>query len=144
MSFREDLLDTVDEARAVTEELDIRLHSLTIVTRHWVGDVPGAEGGYSETSLVLPARYRVVPISTKEIAQSGGRYQDGDIRVGPITPVYTTAQLAPEATGAKDEIRYVVIGPHGGIYTRIALENFRAFSWFLTLHRTRQSPRLGA
>src|SRR6185312_15424469 len=68
-------------------------------------------GAIGTPPLVLPAGTKVRHVTQKEIAGSGGRYEDGDIKVSFITPQYdsggfTQAQLAPVATQQGVEIVY--------------------------------------
>jgi hypothetical protein len=109
-----------------------------------------AAAPFVATSLVLPVIYRVRQVTTREVTSSGGRYEMGDVRVGPITPEFirddgstggfTERQLKPEATDDATEIIYVLSGAHAGEYALVALESTRAFSWFVVLRRRVTTP----
>ena len=145
MSFRTDILPTVDAVRAIAgpSGLDVRVNQLTIITRTWSGGRLGM-GTSSDARLELAQIYKVKVVSSKEIAGSGGRYQQEDIRVGPITPAYsgggyTPTQLAP--TGANGvEILYQLTGPNAGIYSLVECCTDASFHYSLVLRRRRTTP----
>jgi hypothetical protein len=105
---------------------------------------------FVDTSLVLPTIYRVRQVTTREVASSGGRYEMGDMRVGPVTPAFTRddgstggfteAQLKPDPTDEATETIYQLTGAHGGDYALVAVESTRAFSWYLVLRRRVTTP----
>lgn len=148
MSFRKDILEIANDIRRdVPAGLDLRQQNkLEIIRRVWAGGKPGSDGGKSDTTLELVERYKVRQLSTREIAGSGGVFETGDLRIGPITPSngagvgYTVAQLAPDG-GGNVEVIYKLSGPHAGEYRRIALETVSDVSWFLVLRRTLKQPR---
>lgn len=150
MSLRTALLKTADKVRAIASKpsIDERTTSVTIRRRVTSGGQLGRVGdggGVSSTDLVLSPRPKVREVSQREITGSGGRYQAGDVKVGPITPTYsaggyTEEQLAPRVTTNGVEIRYVLAGGITGEYSRIDLSTDRSHSWFLVLRRTRSTP----
>lgn len=84
-------------------------------------------------------------VNQREIAGSGGRYEAGDVKVGPFTPLhagggYTPEQLAPVVTVNGVEILYVLAGGLSGEYKRIDIETDRALSYWLVLRRKRSTP----
>lgn len=150
MSLRSSALKTANILRGLASKpaIDIYTTIVTIRTRSWTGGRIGAAGGYVDEDLVLLPRPRVREINQREIAGSGGRYQAGDVRVGPITPAhpenpgvgYTETQLAPDVTTNGVEILYVLEGGVTGEYRRVDLETDRAFSYTLILRRKRSTP----
>lgn len=149
MTFRTGILATANAIRMnVPKSLDLRQNNaLSIVQRVWAGGVRDAAGGFTDTTLDLVERYRVRQVSTREIAGSGGVYENGDLRIGPITPSngtigYTAAQIAPTFVAAATELRYVLAGNHAGIYRRVSFENTSDVSWYLVLRRTNDSPNV--
>lgn len=145
MSFRTDILPVVDATRAIAgpDGLDVRTSKLTIITRTWSGGRAGM-GTYSDASLELPQHYKLKDLSSKEIAGSGGRYQQNDIRVGPITPAYssggyTPAQLAPAGDNGV-EVLYQITGPDSGMYSLVECCTDAAFHYSLVLRRRRTTP----
>jgi hypothetical protein len=146
MTLRTDLLPVVDELRALAgpSGFDVRTSRLTVRTRTWAGGRRGL-GPVTNSDLVLAQSYKFRELTSKEVASSGGVFEMGDLRVGPITPTdvsgggYTEAQLAPDgSTGT--EIIYVVTGALAGEYARLELDKSKPFSWYLTLRRQRTTP----
>lgn len=146
MTLRTDLLPVVDELRGLAgpSGFDVRTSKLTIRKRTWAGGRRGL-GPAADSDIELAQIYKMRELSSKEVAGSGGLFEMGDIKVGPITPTdvsgggYTEAQLAPDgSTGT--EVIYVVTGDLAGEYTRIKLNKTKPFSWYLTLRRRRTTP----
>jgi hypothetical protein len=158
MSLRTRLLPVADRLRARTgpSALDVRLTGLTITIRSWTGGAIGVLPAdpsvtpFVDTSLALPTIYRIRQVTTREVASSGGRYEMGDVRVGPVTPEFThddgstggfaEAQLKPGPTDDRTEIIYVLSGAHAGEYALVTLESLRPLSWFLVLRRRVTTP----
>ncbi|HEU4728390.1 MAG TPA: hypothetical protein VFT22_10885 [Kofleriaceae bacterium] len=147
MSFRTGILPAIDAIRAIAGPagLDVEVTRLTIRTRVWSGGRNGA-GTPVDTDLVLPQIYDVAHVTEQQIASSGGRYEMGDIHVGPITPAFTgggftPAQLKPNGADGT-EIIYLLSGAAGinGEYACIALHTEEAFEYHLYLRRTRKTP----
>lgn len=157
MSLRTRMLPVFDRLRALTgpSRFDIRLTSLTIVTRTWTSGTVGVAPddpntlAYTDSRLELPPVYRARQVTTREIASSGGRYEAGDVKVGPITPPYVAAdgtpggvseaQLKPDG-GDSVEIIYALAGAHAGEYSLLALVSTAPFGWWLVLGRRQTTP----
>jgi hypothetical protein len=151
------MLPVFDRLRAKTGPggFDIRPTSLAIITRRWTSGAVGvapdvaAAPAYVDARLELPSVYKVRQVTTREIASSGGRYEAGDVKLGPITPAYTNAdrspggvseaQLKPDG-GEGTEIVYELSGVHAGEYALIALVSTAPFSWWLVLGRRQTTP----
>jgi hypothetical protein len=143
-------------ALAGPDRFDLRTARLSIVTRTWTGgyreaDAPTpATPRYVDAALDLPPIYEVVQISTREIASSGGLYEMGDIKVGPITPRFTRADgttggfsesdLKPVVTANGAEIIYMLIGAHAGEYQLVELRSLKPFGYDLVLRRRQTTP----
>lgn len=147
MSLRASALKIANKLRALPSKpaLDVYTTKVTIRTRTWAGGRVGLEGGSSDVDAVIRPRPKVRDISQREVAGSGGRYQAGDVKVGPITPRhsgggYSEAQLAPSASANGTEILYVLEGGVTGEYLRVDLQTDRAFSYWLVLRRKRSTP----
>lgn len=145
MSLRTDLLPVIDELRGLAgpTQFDIRTTAVSVRTRVWSGGKPGL-GSATDTDLVLSPRPKVRELNQSEVAGSGGAFEAGDVRVGPITPQYTgggytIAQIAPDGA-AGTEILYVLTGAIAGLYSRVSVETDRAFRYELVLRRSRQTP----
>lgn len=141
MSIRTACRKIADKARALSgpTAVDIRINQLTIRTRTWTGrlGIPP----YTDSDLVLPARYPIRLITSQEIVSAPGLYEIGDILVDHITPSdgdtpgYTPAQLKPSVTTNNAEIIYVITGSHAGNYRCLELRTYRAFTSQLVLRR---------
>ena len=107
MTTRDEVLPDLDEARAIIAGEGLRRYSVTIRVRTWsAGRIGG--GTATNADLVLSPAPRVRVLSSREIAASGGTYEEGDYRIDKITPAYsapttggyTPAKLKPiPATG---------------------------------------------
>lgn len=146
-TIRDDFRSLAEDIRGISgpDGLDHRPSYLRILTRTWAGGLRGSDGGYSESALTLPDIYHFRQVRTDEIAGSGGRYETGDIKVGPITPAFTggggftEAQLKPSPpTGT--EVVYQVVGQHTGEYNLVEFQSIKNYSWYLILRRRRTSP----
>jgi hypothetical protein len=129
--------------------LDLCPSTVTIRTRVWSGGKVGL-GTTSDTDLVLPNKFFLRQVTTRDIDNSGGRYEAGDLMVSGIVPNdpangptegFSEAQLAP--VGAEGtEIIYFITGQHEGQYTRVALESVDPFEYRLVLSRLRTTPQV--
>jgi hypothetical protein len=155
-SFGDDLLEIVDDARSLLgpEDIDLRPTAVTILTRVWGNGVRG-DGHSHDTPLVLPDYTKVRHVTQREIAGSGGLYEQGDVLIGPITPQFvdadgtvrgfTEAQLAPVITDSSTEVIYrlssqVRAGGIVGDYSRLQLQRDRRLRFMLVVGRDRTTP----
>lgn len=126
---------------------------LTIIQRRWYGGQIGAEGGTVDTPLVVNPYYEVSPVNTAQIMSSGGQYEMGDIRMGPITPTfndqlsvppviggYSEAQLHQVSTTDDVQIIYSITGKHAGEYQFVALESWDPTGYYLVMRRLVTKP----
>lgn len=152
------LLRAVDEMRKLQGSVAFGwvVSQVTVIERRWYGGQIGAEGGYGDKPLVLPEYYEVMPVSTRQIFQSGGQYEMGDIRVGPITPKFldqtlappygpisggfSEADLHPVPTTDDLEVLYSITGNHAGEYQFVALESWEPTGFHLVLRRRINKP----
>ena len=158
MTLRTRMLPVFDRLRALTgpTRFDIRPTSLSIITRRWASGTAGVEPddptapAYSDARLDLPAIYKVRQVTTRELASSGGRYEAGDVRVGPITPAFDSADgstgrarrrsSSPYRRTSGREILYELVGAHAGEYALLGLETTAPFGWRVTLRRRETIP----
>ncbi len=152
------MLPVFDRLRGLTgpSRFDIRPTSLSVVTRRWASGAIGVEPDdgatvpFSDDRLDLAAVYKVRQVTTREIASSGGRYETGDVKVGPITPAYTNAdgstggvteaQLKPVVADGATEILYELRGAHAGEYALLGLMTTSPFGWWVVLGRRQTTP----
>lgn len=147
MSLRSSALRIANKLRALPSKpaLDVYTTSVTVRTRTWAGGRVRADGGHEDVDVEILPRPKVREINQREIAGSGGRYEAGDVKVGPITPShsgggYTADDLAPVASARGVEVLYVLEGGISGEYMRIDIQTDRAFSYWLFLRRKRSTP----
>lgn len=150
-AFKESMKQLADNLRALAgpASFDVIADQLTIRSRFWPSGLRGPlTDAHTDTDLVIPQIYKIQQVSTKEIASSGGKYEQGDIKIGPITPAYTTstgtggfsaAQLNPNGADGT-EIIYVIAGTHGGDYQLLEEQSWKRFSYFLVLRRRYETP----
>ncbi len=144
MSLRSDLLPTFQATRVLINDLGFRTNNLTISTKTWASGRPGVGSAtYSSITITPPPKIREV--SAREIASSGGRYQEGDLRVTKITPAfsgggYTPAQIRPTTVTSGVEVLYVVAGPSAGDYRLVDSDFSKNFGYELTIRRQRTTP----
>lgn len=148
MALRDDLLPMIDELRAIPGELGFRPYTaVRFRTRTWSGERPG-DGTSTDVLLALetggqPAK--VERLSGRLIAASAGRYLDGDLRVGPLTPsFYSPEQLAPSSTAPNVERHLLLEGPgepaEGSVWAIVDRDTSRSISWYLVVRRTERTP----
>lgn len=145
MALRDSLLPVFESTRELMDNLGLRTNALTIEVRTWPGP-PGARGTSATTTatraITPPPRVRT--LSTHDVASSGGRYEDGDLRADKITPKwasggYEPAELRPTVT-KNQEVVYVITGPNAGDYHLIDLGTDRNFGYSLVLRKQRNTP----
>jgi hypothetical protein len=159
-SFREALLPALDAIDRVVHELDLAPTAVDIVTRRWSG-AELHQGTSGEETLHLPRWTIVEEISNHEVMQSGGRFEMGDLRVGPIRPKFegsacmpypggfTVEELAPTAKDESTEIFYRVRQEHGlgtgwsGYYSLRALIRDDPLEFYLIIRRQMEPGKEG-
>jgi hypothetical protein len=95
LGVRNALLYALDQCRAILGPavMDLRPSSIHVITRTWSGGVRGGSAAV-DVVLPLPNYTKLRHVSTREVTESGGLFEMGDIICGPITPQYT----APDGT----------------------------------------------
>jgi hypothetical protein len=155
MSLRTAMLNVIDQVTNVllpelpsgAPGLDQVPSQLTIRTRTWSGGAIGL-GTTSDSDLVLPKKYFIRQVTTREIANSGGRYEAGDLVMEGIVPNdvanpgvgFTESQLVPTVTAEGTEIIYFVTGQHSGEYERGYVDTAATYEYKLFLTRRRTTP----
>jgi hypothetical protein len=90
LSLRTALLPALDAIDSILgpSTLDLSATRLTIITRSWDGgrrnSGSSVDGPVTEIPNWVPVRH----VTQREIAGSGGRYEQGDVKVGPIRPAF--------------------------------------------------------
>lgn len=152
MSIRDDILPLQDDARALLAEFEVGPNRLTDVSLRitvWSGTGLGkGTKTITETPLTLDAeghRVKVHKISSREVLASGGKYEDGDYKVGPFTPAFdgggrTPDYLEPIPDGTPREVHVVLNGPglNRAVCKIIDSDTDKTFSYGLTVRRLNQ------
>jgi hypothetical protein len=156
MTLRDDLLVTVDNARAIagSSQLDQRPTQLTIRTRLWTGGAVD-RGDPIDSDVVLPQRFTIKVLSpgqAERIFGSGGSYSPGEVVQAVITPPYpgcgwTRDDLVPPDQEQGTEILYVLSSngrPSGldGVYRRLGAWAHRPYRITLFLQRSNRSDEV--
>ncbi|MFA5186328.1 MAG: hypothetical protein WC551_07635 [Patescibacteria group bacterium] len=148
-TFREDILPDIDDIRGIPNELGIRLYTVSLRTTIWTGDATliGIGRGTkttTETPIVLAngAPPKVRRVGYKETIAAGGKYQEGDFRIGPFTPPYQYggvpfSRMAPIPTDARKHYHFILKGPDlpasGMLCEPVQEEADRNFSRYLVV-----------
>ena len=98
--LRDKLLPVFDKvARGIPNKLGLRQYDVSLRVVSWSGSRPGmGTKTINDTAITVNQgqvgndRPKVTLLSTRDIVASGGRYTDGDFRIGPLTPQYTDSQ----------------------------------------------------
>ena len=152
MTFRDDILETLDDVRGLPAELGLRTFStVEVVTVAWSGGRPGV-GTKTTTRVALgvaggaqPPKVRTM--TQKEVVASGGEFTDEMYEVGPLTPSYGTggtliSDLRPNAA-LGTEVLWHLVGPGGADIWCKTFEIFtdRALSYKARIKRTGETPQ---
>lgn len=114
------MLPVVDNGRALANEFGLRQFRVYLRTRSYSGDLGDKTRIENETELTVVGGNppKVVLLKTQEVASSGGRYADGDYRVGPFTPRYTNpdnstggyTRIDLDPSGSGVDVAYHIVG----------------------------------
>lgn len=150
MSLVDDCLPILDDAEALLDELGFNKFDITMRVVSWTGGrVSQGARIVTDTPLTLDGthRFNVDRISSYNILASGGKYIEGDYRVGPITPTFAGGGRDPSffsPTGASiQEVLYRVTGPgfeSGVWFKKIDVDTSDPFGFFFTLRQMDPTP----
>jgi len=144
----DDLRELADETRGIAET-DIPIRTTQVTVRRRVWDTAIGTGSYRDFDLVMPQRYPVRNMTSKEISASGGRYSTEDLKWGPITPSfeggggYALADICPRAEPGlehRTQIFYLLTGAVTGEYKLDSFSSTRPFRYMVVLLRSRRTP----
>lgn len=152
MTIRDDVLPILDEWRGrLDSDFGLRRFDLMLYIREWpAGTIPGAHGvspRESATAITVGdgRRPKVVQLSAREIAASGGLYQDRDLRVGPFTPPFDGGGADPDwfrppVSGDRKEY-YVMVsnadtGEENELYKILSVDQSASLRWMMVIRKT--------
>ncbi len=150
MSLVSDIIGDIDEIRAsIPTDIGVRSVTLIVRTIAFTGDfLTGGTAASTDKAITNPSgsRYKVRVVSTKDIVASGGKYQQGALRVGPITPPYpgggfTKNDLIP-ASAANLEVHYGITDQTGQTQwcTMASNDTVHDLHWYLILNPAGTTP----
>jgi len=154
-TLREQLLPALSAVDAILADLDLAPMQVEVVTRRWSGGRRRV-GTPGETVTKLPRWVVVREVTTREVASSGGRFEMGDLKVGPIRPYFTeescdgsvrpggftARELDPRVQAEGTEVVYRITPTHsmgtgdGGNYKLVHLHDDDPLAFFLIVRRT--------
>jgi hypothetical protein len=144
-SFREVFAPTLDAIRSgVPTAFGLRTVTLTVRLKTWSQNgVTKGTKTVVDTPIVGPGgnRYKVREVTSKDVVLSGGRYQAGTYKVGPITPpyaggTYTAADLIPPKVAGQGREVYYGVTDASGVTQWCSMEGsdtMHDLHWFLFL-----------
>lgn len=143
-------LSAIDKIRALQgpAAFNIVPSQLTITQRQWSGRTMNVGALTTTTLAALPQYYLIRELSPYEVASSGGRFEQGDLKMGPITPPFAAgpwgpaggfgaAQLFPSVPNDSGEIVYTLTGNHPGEYALRRYIDDDPTGFFLVIRRLR-------
>lgn len=153
MAIRDKGLRILDKYRAKLDyKYDLRRCDVTMRVYTYDGEQIG-EGNrtYVDTLVGIKDQYKpkVKQVSQDDIMSSGGVYQALDIKVGPLTPTYSTGgndpvDFAPEYDSTSNkQVLYQVAGPgmeDGAWFVKVGQELLGNFGYYLILRKAQSSP----
>lgn len=146
-TVRDACLAPINAARATIAALGLRRYTVTVRRRTWDGGSPGL-GAVTNHDLVVTPTPRVRALAPREVASSGGTYEEGDYRVDKITPAYagppaggyTPAELHP-TPAANEDVVVILEGDDGEkVCTIVSAPADRAFGYELVVRPRREAP----
>lgn len=156
MTFRDDILPELDDIRGIPGELGMRLFTVTVLSRTWVGPRVGLSTSTdASTTLAVSLgsfNARVRGLTSKDVIASGGLYTSEDLRVGPFTPPFLGSEangteisiFDPTPDGNAREVFFKVTGPGypdaGAWFKKVGQDTLRPFQYTLTLRKTAKVP----
>jgi hypothetical protein len=150
VAFADRFRPKLDKIRTrIPTKYGVRSVTLTVRTTRFVGDfLTGGTPVTADKAITSPAgdRYKVRVMSTKDVVASGGLYQSGAIKVGPITPPYpgggwTKDDLIPPTTDG-GEVLYGLTEASGQTqWCQMASnDTLHDLHWYLVLNPTGTTP----
>ncbi len=157
MTFRDDILSSLDDIRGIPGELGMRLFTVAVMSRTWSGERPGVGQKSDKTTPVMVAHgcfnARVRSVTSKDVIASGGLYTTEDVKVGPVTPPFLGSASdgdaiiifdPPGIAGSGTELFFKITGPGysaaGDWFKKVDVDTSKPFSYFLTLRKTAKVP----
>lgn len=131
-TFRSEFVGLADELRLelVVQEFGLRLDTVRTLTRVWSGGSPG-RGIEMDTYLDITPLPRV-SAPPRYSGNSGGRYEEGDVRLNRISATYTIEQLTGGERGSDTEFYWEI---NGELYRVVGEPEEKYLGWQTHLRR---------
>ena len=139
-------LAALDRIRGITGRLGLHVFTVTERTITDTAERPGLAGGtVVRTDVVITVGNgqppKVEQVNTQDVFRSGGKYQSGDYRIGPLTPSYGTGGLIesnadPVPSTASLTVMYNIAGPGmptGGLWCSLISEEESSMHVYLVV-----------
>ncbi len=150
MDFKTAFTPTLDAIRSkIPTSFGIRSATLTVRTTLMSGSMIDNPSVASTDTIIRSStgdRYKIRVLSTKDIVASGGLYQSGDFRMGPITPPFpgsgfTKDDLIPPSVAGQD-VLYGITDQTGQTQWCQMVSNDTAHDlhWYIILRATGSVP----
>jgi hypothetical protein len=155
-TLRSSLLPAVDLIRGIPGQLGLRLFTVVVLQRVWLGQRVGIGATVDSPSSIKVALgtfpTKVSMLSTRDVVSSNGLYTDQDLIVGPITPPYTGSTADNNAIALFDppvganlaEIFFNIVGPGypaaGAWFKKISQNVTRSFRYSFICRKTAEIP----
>lgn len=149
-SFVERFKPRLDRLRTkIPTGIGVRSVTLTVRSTLFEGDLmTGGQTVVTDTVIGGPAgaRYKVREVSAKEVVASGGKFQHGSLRVGPITPPYpggafTRDELLPPTEKGGDVLYGVTDSSGRTQWCELqGSDTLHDLHWYLVLNPTGTTP----
>lgn len=153
MTVRDRFLVLADRLRKIPGKFGIRRHSVSIRVRTWSGSRVGLGTKTDVTTAIKVGKDlynpNVVEVDVRDVVASGGKYQAGDFKVGPIsheysyqavTYGYSVGEVNPDTGASPKEVLYKLEGngfPSDGQWCELVEESsLTDFRIMLTLRPT--------
>lgn len=161
MTLRDSVLPKMERLRIRLADAGFRQYDILMRVVQWtntdeLGTVGEGTKTVTDTNLTIQGRrIKVRRIEQKDVIASGGKWEDVDYRVGPITPTYDDAIEGavghdveyfnpPEPVdGSRQEVYYRLTGPgmeDGQWFVKIGQEVDRNWSYYWILRKTSANP----
>jgi hypothetical protein len=139
-SFRDDLLDVVEDIRSIPGELGLRQFQVWVRTAEWAGSRvgDGAETITDVRLLVGGQDPKVRQVQSKDMVAGLGELNALQFDIGPLTPGYTNLDVIdPPRTSRPSTTQYLVMGPglpsEGLLCTRVKDNTDMSFRYMVSV-----------
>lgn len=149
-TFAERFKPTLDRIRSrIPTTTGIRSAQLTVRVLRRSGSMLDGSATIAEDKVIASRagdRYKMRELSSKEIVAGGDLFENGSIRVGPITPPYAGSAFTKEdlfpPSSAGQEVFYGVTDSAGFTKwcTLASKDTLNDLHWFLVLNPTSAEP----